>query len=351
LLAQVARTEEDPQAFLLTPAYRDDPGFHPGKPPLPSSDSDQLRGIQKALFLWLDRAAPDPAALARFVQGYDLPPLSDALPPYQWVFQAIREWDLKGGARNKLFSGIVGCLEHLGALFRREDETGWESWAEPLFLLCSLLEDAPQLGRPLFHLFELFERAVKRGERRLTLEVRSAFTSALLENGPAEKLLPVVNKIKDDPQSDPFLFASAEELKGAFTRMGRYLMQNPGKSAEQGALRIWGLQFDTQRPEEFKRKALVILNETLPEGWRRSELLFHAGCVIVYGAYLESRWNDLKFTRWIFQALAAELNPQPEDVDGRPEAKLVAKIVSFLPSASTPAIDLEAHFLSSVQSV
>ncbi len=298
---------------------------------------------------------PDSTAFCRFLLGYNLPPLSDDLPPYlNGSLEAIREWGLKGLARDKLFLGIAGCVDRLGLLFKGQEETDWESWAEPLFQLCSLLPDEPRLGKPLFRLFEWFEEAVKRGDQRLTLEIRSAFTSALLENAPAGKLLPALQRIRRDPQSDPVLFASPEEIRSAIGRIGCELMREPGKNVKKAALRIWGLQFETQHADEFKRMARQILHETLPPaGWGKAEMLFHAGSAIVCGAYeFEFKWND-RCTRWILQALDTErLYPNGTDLPAAggdrlraPEARLVEKIVSFLPPTSTPAIDLRDHFL------
>jgi transcriptional regulator with XRE-family HTH domain len=296
LLGHVARSEQAPQAFLATAAYRDDPGFFPWKPPVPSAESELVRAVQKALFQWLDTPSPDCEALMRFLQGYDLPPVSDTLPPYHWLLLAIREWGLAGGARENFFAAVGGCLDRLGAAVTQRDNVEWDQWV-PLFHLCAQLADPARLAKPLYRLFQLLGKAESDGALEVPLDPRVAFGSALLKN-PDARLAPVLGPIGGQPRA---LFAKPSELAEATVRCAHYgLIQRPAAFVESAAMRIYGFQFDETRDpglrkSTFQERTQRALDETLLKDAAAGDLPYHAIALLFWGG---NRYKWVSTTFW-----------------------------------------------------
>jgi transcriptional regulator with XRE-family HTH domain len=299
LLGHVARSEQHPQAFLATASYRDDPGFHPSKPPVPSAEDDQVRAVQKALFQWLDTPSPDCGKLMRFLRGRDLPPISDTLPPFEWLLLAIREWGLAGKARENFFSTIARCLRELATAFRKGTEIDWDQWI-PLFHLSAHLSDPPRLADPLYELFELFVNA----DGRFPLDVRVALRGALLKN-PDARLLPRLKALQDGSPSDPFLAGTREEIEQARKTAGYRAVQHPAGFVKTTALLIQHDQADYVKKETFQKKTLASLRKHLLAGGDVDDIAVHGAALIFRGARYD-KWQT-RTARWTLEILQKDL--------------------------------------------
>lgn len=94
---------------LLRPAFEQDPVFHPELRGRPSLDEPGPVGeMRRKLLPWLWERGPL-EKLAEWLQGYDLPPVGDEVPPSQWLLDALRpdEEELRTVLAERLSTAIL----------------------------------------------------------------------------------------------------------------------------------------------------------------------------------------------------------------------------------------------------
>ncbi|MEK7993366.1 MAG: helix-turn-helix transcriptional regulator [Planctomycetota bacterium] len=94
---------------LLRPVFEQDPVFHSelrGRPSL--DDPGPVGEMRRKLLPWLWNRGPL-EKLAEWLQGYDLPPVGDEVPPSQWLLDALRpdEQALRTSLAERLSQAIL----------------------------------------------------------------------------------------------------------------------------------------------------------------------------------------------------------------------------------------------------
>jgi transcriptional regulator with XRE-family HTH domain len=86
----IAEASEFAEVNLRRPTFEGDPVFHPELRARPSLDEPGPVGeMRRKLLPWLWERGPL-ERLAEWLQGYDLPPAGDEVPPSQWLLDALR---------------------------------------------------------------------------------------------------------------------------------------------------------------------------------------------------------------------------------------------------------------------
>lgn len=146
------------------------------------TERDQtLLWIRNKLKVWLNSDNYTFETMIDWLKGYELPPVGHEEEPYVWIFHALSGTDKN--TYRQLARYVSKFLEEInweiGLVNRHPDKIFYN-----LFCLCSGLHFPNEIGKPLWNVFDFFER--NKGKRKIftskKYNLNGAFRGALISN-------------------------------------------------------------------------------------------------------------------------------------------------------------------------
>jgi hypothetical protein len=146
------------------------------------TEEDQtLLWIHNKLTNWLDSNNYSHEMMISWLKGYELPPVGHEEEPYVWIFHA-----LSGASKDT-------CRQFARYISKFLEEINWETGLADkrsdkilynLFCICSGLHFPKETGKPLWNIFDFFERNKEKREILASKKynLNGAFRGALISN-------------------------------------------------------------------------------------------------------------------------------------------------------------------------